>query len=287
MLDVRGMNPTDGNIPGNAARGSPSPAHRPTTPEATYVQVDRVASLVTRLTELLEGSMRCVDAAKTNIETTIAVTGHAAASEACRQLVVAGDQLDKMSELVHAAMQSPSQPLGSPNLSRCRPVLLGEAVSHAMDVVRPLATRHSVQITFDISDDAALSPAGGLYTVVLNALQNAVEAVGRRGGGGTVQVRIAAIAVPSALSYGKDGRTWYEITVTDDGIGPPSVSELSRVFDMGFTTKPGASGIGLAVARSVVQSMGGSIELLPADTGQRAGRQGAVLRVRFPSPQRH
>jgi signal transduction histidine kinase len=102
-----------------------------------------------------------------------------------------------------------------------------------------------------------------------------------------VQVRIAEIAVPSSLSYGKDGRTWYEITVTDDGIGPPSVSELSRVFDMGFTTKPGASGIGLAVARSVVQSMGGSVELLPADTGQRAGRQGAVLRVRFPSPQRH
>ncbi|MFZ4575477.1 MAG: sensor histidine kinase [Phycisphaerales bacterium] len=280
------MNPADGPHHGNSANGSPAPVHRPVTPEATYVQVDRVANLVTRLCDLLDGSMRCVSAAKTNIQATIAVTGHAAADEACRQLVVAADQLDKMSELVHAAMQSPSHPIGSPNLSRCRPVLLGEAITHAIEVVRPLAARHSVDLTCELSEAASACPAGGLYTVVLNGLQNAVEAVGRTGGGGSVSVKLAEIPAPASLSYGKDSRPWYDLTLTDDGIGPPSISDLSRIFDMGFTTKPGAPGIGLAVARSVVQSMGGSIDLAAGDTGRRAGRQGAVLRVRFPSPLR-
>lgn len=280
------MTPADRDNPGPAAPRPGLSAHRPGAPEATYVQVDKVASLVTRLAELLDGSMRCVDAAKNNIEKTIAVTGHAAADEACRQLVVAADSLDKMSELVHGAMQSASQSIGSPNLSRCRPVLLGEAVLHAIDVVRPLASRHGVELSTDLTPGAASAAAGGLYTVVLNGLQNAVEAVGRRGGAGSVRLRLAEIQPPSGLSYGRDSRAWFELTITDDGIGPPNVAELTRVFDMGFTTKPGAPGIGLAVARSVVQSMGGSIELMPADTSQRPGRQGAVLRVRFPSPNR-
>ena len=46
----------------------------------------------------------------------------------------------------------------------------------------------------------------------------------------------------------------------DDGPGiPPEV--LSAIYDMHFTTKSGGTGVGLYVARSVVQSHGGTIEV--------------------------
>jgi signal transduction histidine kinase len=274
------MTPADKHHEGRSKAGSS--AHGATTPEATYVQVDQVSSLVSRLSELLAGSTRCVAAAKNNVEITVSLTGHAAAAEACTQLNVVADQLERMSELVHAAMQNSSQPIGSPALARSRPVTLAEAVSHAMDVVRPLATRHGVDVECDLDSVAVSTPAGGLYTVVLNGLQNAVESVARRGGAGRVLVTLCEVEPPARM--GRDDRSWFEFTIRDDGIGPPNVTDPSRVFDMGFTTKTGGAGIGLAVARSVVQSMNGSIELLPADSKQRAGRRGAVLRVRFPSP---
>lgn len=257
------------------------------SPEATYVQVDSVSAIVTRLSHLLDGSIRCVDAAKANVAKTLAITGHAAADEACRQLTVAAGQLDQMSELVHAAMQSQSQPIGSTSLSKCRPVTLGEAVLHAIDVVRPLASKHSVAVNANISPEAQGTAAGGMYTVMLNGIQNAVESIGRRGGNGTVTVDIRESPPPQDGGYGKDERSWYELVITDDGIGPPSLSNLSRVFDMGFSSKQGSSGIGLAVARSVVNSMGGTITLGPGRTDARLGRSGAKLIARFPSPNRN
>jgi signal transduction histidine kinase len=254
------------------------------SPEATYAQVDGVANLVGKLSELLDGSMRCLQAARTNVEKTIAVTGHAAADEACKQLSHASDQLNKMSDLVRGSLQSASKPIGSPMLSRARPVTLGEAILHAVDVVAPLAQRHQVAVSTKLCDLGTASPAGGLYTVVLNGLMNAIEAIGRRGGQGWVCVELNEIQAPGNIAYGKDSRDWFELSITDDGIGPPGISDLSRVFDMGFTTKTGASGIGLAVARSVVQGMGGSIELLNAAEKEHPTRRGAILRVRFPSP---
>jgi signal transduction histidine kinase len=276
------MNPMDRHLQGAPVTGTRTP--RTPSPEATFAQVDGVAQLVGKLTDLLDGSMRCIDAAKTNVEKTIAVTGHAAADEACKQLSFAAEQLNKMTDLVRGSLQSASKPIGSPLLSRARPVTLGEAILHAVDVVGPLAQRHQVAVSTQLCDIGTSTPAGGLYTVVLNGLMNAIEAIGRRGGQGWVCVELKEIQAPGGIAYGKDSRDWFELSITDDGIGPPGITDLSRVFDMGFTTKAGASGIGLAVARSVVQGMGGSIELINAAEKDHPTRRGAILRVRFPSP---
>jgi len=53
------------------------------------------------------------------------------------------------------------------------------------------------------------------------------------------------------------------ITVRDSGPGiPPEV--MRSIYEMHFTTKSGGTGVGLFVARAVVQSHGGTIEVLSA-----------------------
>ena len=50
------------------------------------------------------------------------------------------------------------------------------------------------------------------------------------------------------------------ILISDTGPGiPPGV--LKKIWDMHFTTKEDGTGIGLQVSRSVIEALGGSIEV--------------------------
>lgn len=73
-----------------------------------------------------------------------------------------------------------------------------------------------------------------------------------------------------------------EITVTDDGPGVPA-EETERIFerfvrlDEGRARSEGGTGLGLAVARSIVQAHDGSIDLVTDSDSA-----GATFRVRLP-----
>jgi signal transduction histidine kinase len=244
-------------------------------PLASYEEVEHLWRLLRELSALLEGSMEVLDKAKKSLAGEHVLEA-ATAGEVEKQLTSAASGLERMSELVHAAMQGPNVTIGSAALSRARPVKLAEAVEHAAELLRGMARERSVEISVELAPGTTEMPAGALYTVVLNGLQNAVEAVSRRGGRGRVEVRVRNDAAPSGVGYGRDTRDWYLLEISDDGVGPPKGDDAGRVFDLGFSTKPRGTGVGLAVAKSVVQGMGGTIELSP-----RAGG-GAVLRVKFP-----
>ena len=77
-------------------------------------------------------------------------------------------------------------------------------------------------------------------------LQNAVEA-----SAGAVQVSVAGLGADLAID------------VADDGPGIP-FNQLNRVFRPFHTSKEGGSGIGLALARQIVQAHGGTLTLLQA-----------------------
>jgi K+-sensing histidine kinase KdpD len=69
-----------------------------------------------------------------------------------------------------------------------------------------------------------------------------------------------------------------------DGTGPfPSwrISENLRIETEEAEAKPNGAGVGLGVARSVVQGMGGTVEL-SARSQTMPDEKGCLFRVRFP-----
>jgi signal transduction histidine kinase len=74
-----------------------------------------------------------------------------------------------------------------------------------------------------------------------------------------------------------DERTTVRLTVSNDG-DPISAPNRDRIFDAFFTTcrDQGGTGMGLAIARAVMASHGGSITLKPTD-------QGAAFELQFPA----
>lgn len=84
-----------------------------------------------------------------------------------------------------------------------------------------------------------------LERAVVNLIENALQAVGERG---TIDVRVRA----------KDERVWVE--VVDSGPGPDPEAR-QRAFEPFFSTKPGGSGLGLALVRKIAQDHGGGAGL--------------------------
>lgn len=246
---------------------NPANAHPHTSPDQAARTIERLGELLRELSDLLDGAKFGAGPA-----TLLAIGG---AGDLEKQLSGAAKRLEHMAELVHAAMQISSTSIGSPMLTKARPVTLGEAVQHATEVLQSLAKKSRCSIMVDVSAAAGAIPAGALYTVVLNGLQNAIESIARAGEVGKVTITARSDAAPTGVGYGRDTRDWYVLEITDTGAGLPG--DPSRVFDLGYTTKRQGSGVGLAVARNVVQGMGGMIDLLANPDG------GAILRVRFPS----
>ena len=65
------------------------------------------------------------------------------------------------------------------------------------------------------------------------------------------------------------------IEVEDDG---PGIAYTENLFVPFFTTKEGGSGIGLVLARQIIEAHGGSLQL-----ANREGSRGAIAIVRVPA----
>lgn len=124
-------------------------------------------------------------------------------------------------------------------------------------------------IALSFEQPAALPPVpfdGARLQEVLDTLVvNAVEALG---GHGTIRVVAEATHDGDAPAV--------IVAVTDDGPGmPPHV--LARVFDLFYTTKATGTGIGLAMARRLIERQGGTL-----DAVSTVGA-GTTFRIRLPA----
>jgi signal transduction histidine kinase len=129
---------------------------------------------------------------------------------------------------------------------------LNEAVQASLRLLHNLV-RH-LRVVEEL--DPALPKLRGNLTqieqVVVNAVQNAAEAVGRDARDGVIRVRTRA----------EDGGRRVRLSVEDNGAGiPPEVRD--RISDPFFTTKQrtGGTGLGLAITYGIIQQHKGEIRV--------------------------
>ncbi len=125
--------------------------------------------------------------------------------------------------------------------------------------VAELETRLPVDI--DGGPDMVIAADGDqLDQLLINLVTNAVDAALETDGGVSIGWRRRPDAV--------------EVTVRDEG---PGIGDSTNLFVPFFTTKPGGSGIGLALSRQIAEAHGGSLTL-----ENRRDHQGTVARLTVP-----
>ena len=132
------------------------------------------------------------------------------------------------------------------------PDSLEQTLSKSMEAVRPRADAKSVSLSLDISADLplVLMDRTRIAQVVGNLLENAISHTPE---GGRVGVTVEATAAGTA-----------RVTVADTGSGIP-VDDLPLVFERFYRVDPsraratGGAGLGLTIARQLVEAHGGII----------------------------
>lgn len=136
-----------------------------------------------------------------------------------------------------------------PRASEMRSSDLNTTVEHAVMLVRQQVLSKPVKIEFTPSPDLLEvdHDSDQMHQVLLNLLLNSVQAIE-----GTGMVRVSVFA----RDNGEEG----VITVSDTGRGIPA-EHLPNIFRPFYTTKGDGTGLGLSLARRIVEEHHGRIEV--------------------------
>ncbi len=143
------------------------------------------------------------------------------------------------------------------------PTDAGQLLDWAYDFLLPLAkqARVEMQIVNGLNGVTIHADRHRLEQVLLNLALNAFRFMP---GGGWLSIR--------GIDCASQG---VEVVVRDTGPGIVQ-DDLPRIFEAGFSTRPGSSGLGLAVCHRILEQHGGSISV-----ESRPG-YGATFRLRLP-----
>jgi len=160
-----------------------------------------------------------------------------------RNLGVVGQQIHRLDEVVNAFLR-----FARMTHAQREPLPLNSLVSEVVGLVASEADRYGTEIRFAPKPGlpTPYGDRGMLYQVVLNLVQNAVQAGPHKG---PIDVRIEEGA--------NRGLT---IEVQDRGKGIKR-TDHSRIFELFYTTRPDGSGIGLAIVQRALQLHGGTVEI--------------------------
>ena len=145
------------------------------------------------------------------------------------------------------------------------------ASAQAAEAAEPGAT---IRLDLDGADPRIVTDAERLRTALVNVLANArhaVESAARvAGGGGVAVVTEPLVRLQTRADAGR-----VSITVTDRGVGI-APEDMTHIFDPYFTTRRTGTGLGLPIARNIVDGLGGTIAV-----SSRPG-QGTEIRLDLP-----
>ena len=175
---------------------------------------------------------------------------------ACDQMI---EEIDRLKH-VSGSMLRFARPLRL----KLNAVMAQEIVERVRLLVRPLLEGRCIDFQVNDSESCPLqidADADLICQALLGLLSNAAQATAQ---GGKIQLRCQA------------AKSGVEFTVSDDG---PGIAEeiRERIFEPFFTTRRDGNGLGLAVARQIVEAHGGRLQ---ADAGRGGG---ACFRIRLPN----
>ena len=158
------------------------------------------------------------------------------------------------------------------------PTDAGQLLDWAYDFLLPLAKQARVEMQIINGLNGVTIPADRhrLEQVLLNLALNAFRFMP---GGGWLSIRgVEGGSSPGSQNGSQNhshNNAGVEISMRDTGPGI-APDDLPRIFDAGFSTRPGSSGLGLAVCRRILEQHRGSIAV-----ESRPG-YGATFRLRLP-----
>ena len=171
------------------------------------------------------------------------------------RLAVLQEEVARVEEILQGYLSSPRPP-PSPAAACVR---LGPIVSDALSALSARAEGARVRLS-SLGDACVQGDPRRLRGALLNLVANGIEAT-PPGGEVAVEVRTAAEQI--------------EIVVRDTGLGM-APETLQRVGTPFFTTRAGGTGLGVALARSVIALHGGSVRY------ESAPGKGTTVRATLP-----
>ena len=145
------------------------------------------------------------------------------------------------------------------------PVDLRELLAGVHDLWRPVAAAQEIDMRVDFrgATERVVADEAKLVRVLDNLVKNAIEAIGQ--GPGEVCLSAGASESP---------RYAVRISVSDNGAGIPESVDVFRLFE---TTKPSGSGLGLSIARRIVEAHGGGLSFT------RNAPHGTIFHIDIPA----
>ena len=152
-----------------------------------------------------------------------------------------------------------------PKPAEYRAADLNSTAEHAVIFARQQTLSKPVKVELHKSDGQLLveHDTGQIHQVLLNLMLNAIQAMDE-GGPGQVDVTVEA----------RDGQAVVSVSDTGKGIKPEHLANIFRPF---FTTKGHGTGLGLSLARRIVEDHGGKI-LVESEVGK-----GSTFKVMLPA----
>ena len=168
----------------------------------------------------------------------IALGDTASAKENFGKIVSLSDRIGKITDELRRFSRK--------NTSRPRDVSLAEVIEGAQFLLGDRIATSQIAFKIPGADDMAIKVRGehvGLEQVLVNLLQNAIDAAGV---GGTIEISVEPKGDECAL------------TVSDNG---PGLSDAQRdtLFQPFATTKPDGLGLGLVISQEIMRNLGGNL----------------------------